>query len=192
MTGTIIKYNQERKYGFISYQGGEAFFYITSFVSSTVVPYEGMDVFFECSRTDKGIVAINISVANNNKLTNFIKLGNDRIKLHCIKSYGIKDDSDEIFDEYNDLQKRRKFFSKSISKDRDEFLMEFDKELLEEINDKIYEYESNSIYKKAKLHGYVNCLYIETYQGDEYYYYQDTCGFDIYQKLEEIDMYLCQ
>lgn len=30
-------------------------------------------------------------------------------------------------------------------------------------------------------------LYITTYQGDNYKYYQDTCGFDIYKKKEELD-----
>src|SRR5690625_5986299 len=93
MRGRVIKYFQDKGYGFIKDETGNSrFFHITKVKELSEIS-EGSLVEFKPEETNKGLACIDIIVLNENKPI-FIALGDVRSKLSNIKNYGL-DRSDE-------------------------------------------------------------------------------------------------
>src|SRR5690625_7578546 len=88
MRGRVIKYFQDKGYGFIKDETGNSrFFHITKVKELSEIS-EGSLVEFKPEETNKGLACIDIIVLNENKPI-FIALGDVRIKLSNIKNYGL-------------------------------------------------------------------------------------------------------
>ena len=106
----------------------------------------------------------------------FVILGNSRIRLSDIKTYGISwyDNAREFKEEepsdstYNDIMNY----------------------VRKEYNIASYVGYANIDNYVPEFYKYTKYLYIETYQGDYYDYYQVLSSFNIYKKLKELDSYL--
>lgn len=81
--------------------------------------------------------------------------------------------------EIEELAKKRVKYITNIIEDKQIQIQKKREELNNLLNSQEYGYAKN---------GKLIYLYITTYQGDNFKYYLDVCGFDIYKKLLEIDM----
>jgi len=89
MRGRIVRYNEQKGYGFIRGEdGAERFFHISG-VKSFESPSQGMIVEFMSSRNEKGLTATDIRIQVTKDRPAFVVLGDTRIKLTNIKSYGM-------------------------------------------------------------------------------------------------------
>ena len=119
----------------------------------------------------------------------FIRFGDDRIRLSTIKTYGIswygsaralKEANEDIYNDILDYVKEKfdiaPYHANHI------------------VSSRYANYaNSESDYVDKQVPEFYKCtkyLYIETFQGDCYEYYQVLEDFNIYNKLKELDSYL--
>lgn len=89
MRGSIVRYFDEKGFGFIESGGKEYFFHVKS-VSNRNEIESGAEVEFESETTTKGESAKAVRVV---QAPRFIIIGNERIKISNVKHYGVKRES---------------------------------------------------------------------------------------------------
>ena len=89
MRGSIVRYFDEKGFGFIESGGKEYFFHVKS-VSNRNEIESGTEVEFESETTTKGESAKDVRVV---QAPRFIIIGNERIKISNIKHYEVKRES---------------------------------------------------------------------------------------------------
>lgn len=186
MKGVIKNFVSDKGFGFIYGENGEVFFHISEITTKGIIPEPGMEVEFLQATNAKGDYAYNIKLTVNTKPI-FIRIGDTRIKLSNIKDYGIADGSEEILEEAEDLQYDLKSVYAIPIPARAQYY--FDNEYSQKQTN-LEKYTSTKRYKRAKK-GEAKYLYITTYQGDNYQFYECEVDWNIYHKLEELDNYLC-
>lgn len=209
MTGIIKNYIRERNFGFIYSGDTEIFYHVSEFVDKTVVPEAGMSVSFELQETVKGNQAHKICVIEDKRISKFLIFGDVRIKTSNIKNYGITNESNSYLNYVNsstkgtgnydevlkvkeiELQQTKKIWAGHpdiIA--REELSYEDSKKFFAECilnKDKLLK----SIEYQLALQGKLEFLYVTTYQGDNFRFYAHTCGFNVREKLNELDILLC-
>lgn len=222
MEGIIKNYNEQRGFGFIkTNQGKDVFFHITNWQSEEL-PQSNMLVSYSVEESEGKTFAVNVKLMR--KKQGVIVLGNNRIKISNIKSYGIDyepilhqrihksfdeicednenadwvviSDQGNYIDSTQRLLKSREYFN--------------DPDLIYKSGVKYYDDKGNIckyipslieiIFNSVKNKNLINynikkdfqflevpCLYIITYQGDNYRYNQLDCNFDVFEKVKEID-----
>ena len=146
MNGKIKMYNNEKGYGFIYSDDGDIFFHVKSFVDQSVIPCVGMQISFDFNVTPKGKEAYNIQILKNAS-SDFIEIGDLRFRASNISSYGIAADNLVWLQEKIDT----------------EILLE---------NDDDKKLELQGALNALGLIAYRRCLYIKTYQKEEYSFYE--------------------
>lgn len=186
MKGIIKNYNSDKGYGFISGDNGDVFFHISSLKDKGIILSTGMGVTYSQGTNEKGEYAFDIKVVEAVKPI-FIKFGSDRIKLSNIKNYGISDGSSEILtnlkrneDDLEQAEELLKIFGQAPQR-----------QAVRNLKESILEQKKSKKYQSAKT-GETPYLFITTYQGDNYRYYECECDWNIYEKLEQLDKYLCE
>lgn len=87
MEGRVVKFFDNKGYGFIIGEDGESyFFHISQLINSQSID-RGDLVYFSPTTSNKGKQARQVNVKETNK-KKFITIGNKRIKLSNIKEYG--------------------------------------------------------------------------------------------------------
>ena len=172
MNGIIKMYNEQKGFGFIQTQTRDVFFHISSVINKDALPERGLRATFEVKQTSRGEEAFNVTLIIQNR-PQFIKLGQDRIKLSDIKNYGIYAG--------NESKLVTRLEKKYISQD------EIDVGYPPYTKPGWYEVEVGEFIYTGKKYHYLS---IETYQGAEYKYSEKTANFNIYDKLKELDEYL--
>lgn len=86
MKGKIKTYNDKNGFGFILGEDGKDYFFHISKVKSIDNIQRGQTVEFSPAKNEKGLVAENVYIK---EIVNFIVIGDTRIKVSNIKSYGI-------------------------------------------------------------------------------------------------------
>lgn len=195
MEGRVIKYFNEKGYGFIKDEKGDNRFFHVSNIKSMNQISSGRLVEFIPSNNEKGLLAIDINIIEE-KAPVFLMLGDTRIKLSNIKNYGLDYTTVEKIDKKElPLTKTEKILKKTfgiplgiigaidgiaeggnpslgINIISDSF-----------VNSRIEERKINITYK---------VLYITTYQGDNFRFSQQDVDFNIDEKIREIDSYFCK
>lgn len=164
MKGKIIKYFEEKGYGFILDEKGEKRFFHISDTLSPLDIKEYLFVEFEPSKNKKGLSSTNIKITNKSTNTKFINIYDTNIKCSNIKQFGIA--------KANEL-----FFKKSDSFITDLFGVDTSTLITYEDLPELYEFETISLGKDLRGFEEVevpyNYLYITTYQGDNYKWKDD-------------------
>lgn len=87
MEGRVVKFFDNKGYGFITGEDGESyFFHISQLINSQSID-RGDLVYFSPTTSNKGKQARQVNVKETNK-KKFITIGNKRVKLSNIKEYG--------------------------------------------------------------------------------------------------------
>ncbi len=179
MKGKIIRYFEEKGYGFIKDEEGESrFFHITDVINTTSITLFS-DVAFDPSSNNKGGIAKNIKVIEAEKIPKFIIFGDVRIKLSNIKSYGM---------DVNKYTNKRKLEESSL--DRVVNNTGTVTALLNIMTDGIIPYTGHVEAKYEEEIVIKDVLYVTTYQGDNYRFEDGRVKFNINSKLKELDKYL--
>lgn len=188
MKGNIEKFFKEKGFGFITDKNGENRFFHISNVNGPENIFPGVEVEFTPEKNKKGLVALAIKIRNQEKPA-FIICGETRIKLSNIKNYGI-----DVETVTNKRQKLMKYTKEQMKTRRLEALPRgiakaFDHPLvgLGAFVDNMFEthYKKEIVDKKQ-----YNILYITTYQGDNYRFDERYAGFNVLEKLKELDQHL--
>ena len=192
MNGIISRFNTDKGYGFISADEGRIFFHISDIKSKQILPEEGQSVEFEITVTEKGSRAINIRIRHS-AVPLFIALGNTRIKTSSIKNYGIENESQDYQVNILCLDKNTQYETERLNMERASTSAIW---WTRHIEDTI---KSNKAEKEAALkspkyqlskENRLWVLYVNTYHGEEYRFYEYDCGFDIHEKQRELDKLL--
>ncbi len=196
MKGVVKTYNSEKGFGFITSDDGDIFFHINNVKNKAVVPVPGMAVEFQKGENEKGDFAQDITLAESTGKPVFIKLGNDRIKISNIKDYGIYDDSDSLLSEFKRNEKwiiDHELDLRQLKNDERTYwnLIPGREYELNEKKREQKELENSIRYQNALRHNLI-CLYLTTYQGNYYKYYECLEDWDINEKLKLLDTYLCE
>lgn len=206
MEGIIKNYNEERGFGFIRTDNGQDVFFHISNWENTNSPQKDMIVSYSLAESNGRTYATNVKYLT--KRQGVVILGNERIKISNIKTYGIS--------YYNEIHQRVHKYKyddfRTVDEDVDWIpgkelcvlyydekgnickykpdvgygILDFislvlgsgtytDEDKLEQLLKNEYEYKP------------LPYLYITTYQGDNYQYFQGVCDFDVKEKAEEID-----
>ncbi|MUK88418.1 hypothetical protein GMD78_08445 [Ornithinibacillus sp. L9] len=89
MRGQVIKYFDDKGYGFIKDENGDnRFFHISNLIGTNDKIHPSALVKFTPNSNEKGLTCLNIEVLKRNK-TNFISINNTNIKVSNIKEFGI-------------------------------------------------------------------------------------------------------
>lgn len=160
MRGKIIKYIEEKSYGFILDENGDKRFF---HISNTIKPLEiqaNQMIEFEPLENDKGLTAKNINILDSiNKINNkFIKIYDTNIKCNNIKQFGISKEKEFLY------KQKKEFFTSILFGEGNEKIFTWE-ELPEGTFQKGSESYMDDYTKIEKMHDY---LYITTYQGDNY------------------------
>lgn len=253
MKGIIKSYNRQKGYGFITTEDeSDIYFHISQIKNSEITPEEGLCVLFDTQNTHRGIQATHILIKCPSSYSQFIALGDMRIKCSNIKEYGIQNQSEDFLKQYDYAEQIERYdrelasYTQQIQFCYDEILSlggsEADAHRLlnaseigyhltgmlprknsitgqydlnrETVLDSLMKEKSKLIYLrdiasenkqkyvqefselrdsdtyKLAVQGKLESLYIITYQKDEYILDAHDCGFDIREKLQEIDQYL--
>src|SRR5690625_4245970 len=191
MRGRVLKYFQDKGYGFIKDENGDSrFFHITKVKDVTEI-LEGTLVNFKPEETKKGLSCVDITVLNENK-PKFIALGDVRIKLSNIKNYGLD------YETIEELVSEEKFYytkGEKISNRVGGTLLgilgaaaggaEGAAALASKGKWSDHYVERTTENVEYKI------LYITTYQGDNFRFHQKYESFNIEEKMKELDRYFC-
>lgn len=191
MKGRIKYYNKERGFGFIIGEDNKDYYMHISNVKSFQLPEQGRPVEFTESSNEKGPCAIDIFVLENKKTSSVIILGNVRIKKRNIKNYGITK-REYPYKKIYEYEKRSGKLERFLFGDLDYVWNGKVEKLSEEEYIDLYnEYfvVEDSMTEPPYVMKEVDCLYITTYQNDNYIFRQDDSDFDIYGKCAELDSY---
>lgn len=182
MNGRVKMYNKEKGYGFISDEDGNDYFFHISQVKNAelILGYDLVE--FYPTVNERGKVATNVRIVlQGNSKPTFIALGDVRIKLNNIKEYGISSEKVTV----------TRAVYESLFPLKDELPQIDNKGAL-----------TNLLYDLAKIgHELARAnrslydirskyLYITTYQGDEYKFYDYKSTFNIFEKEKELDNHL--
>lgn len=157
MKGKIIKYIEEKGYGFIlDEEGSKRFFHI----SDTVTPLEIAEqqfVEFEPGETEKGLISKQISITDSQNKSGFIKLYGTNIKASNIKQFGISEGEEKSY-----KARARGLFSKVKTYDSIEEVLEAQNltAVTNAFGEKVADYET--------VISTYHYLYVTTYQGDNF------------------------
>ena len=183
MKGVIRNYFDDKGFGFISGENGDVFFHIKNVMTREVKPCAGMSVEYQEGTNEKGKYAFDVKTSEENGKPLFIILGNDRIKISNIKEYGVADDSDNVLEELGSWEQELKL----RNPEHDPFTTETQ---YNNIKARYMELR-NSIKIEKAFKRDLKCLYLTTYQGNTYKYYECECDWNIYEKMKELDSVLC-
>lgn len=193
MKGRVKMYKEDKGYGFIiSDEGDDIFFHVSNFHSSDV-PQQGDSVLFDIVKNERGFSAVNIKVDKRMKGAKFVNLGEHRIRVSNIKSYGIgkvECTYEKVFEfipmdgvlgilgagdwvETSELRLVSREFVWGIQPYR---CLKRDGK-----------YYHDNVLKEPFIKKNVAYLYVQTYQNDEIEFYEDNAPFDIFKKQKEID-----
>ena len=199
MLGHIKMFNESRGFGFIIGDDGNDYFFHISSVKNFEPIFWGVRVEFSPDKNEKGRLASNVTIQKQQmRKSSFISLGNVRIRISNIKNYGIAkgekyyikvyehstSSCDSFFSqvildryEWHGLKKEVKnpncWGGKKIIKSRSGEIKPTNRDLYSRKDDIIIEH--------------VDYLYITTFQGDNYRFYETDVSFNIYDKCQEID-----
>src|SRR5690625_73222 len=191
MRGRVIKYFQDKGYGFIKDETGNSrFFHITKVKELSEIS-EGSLVEFKPEETNKGLACIDIIVLNENKPI-FIALGDVRIKLSNIKNYGLDIETiEELVSEEKIYYTKGEKISNRVGGTLLGILgaAAGGAEGAASLASK-GKWGDHYVHRKTKNIKY-NVLYITTYQGDNFRFHQKYVDFDIEKKMDELDRYFC-
>lgn len=183
MNGRIKMYDANKGFGFILGSDNSEYFFHISHVENQQEVKKGMKVTFRPTRTLRGEGAVSIHIDSNNYKTKptFIVVGDTRIKLSNIKEYGISSGTLYFYKEMVEDPDAEGFIAFLIGgRKATGRLIEISRE----------DYNDDREYLgEEKLAKKVNYLYITTYQGQNYTFYETHCNFNIYSKCEELDNY---
>lgn len=191
MKGRIKYYNKERGYGFIIGEDNKDYYMHISNVKSLQLPEQGRLVKFTKYSNEKGPYAIDIFVSENKEAASVIILGNVRIKKGNIKNYGIAK-REYPYKKIYEYEKRSGKLERFLLGELDYVWNGKVEKLSEEEYIDLYnEYfvVEDSMTEPPYVMKEVDCLYITTYQNDNYIFRQDNNDFDIYEKCAELDSY---
>lgn len=90
MQGRIKHYNTEKGFGFIIGEDSKDYFFHVSSFKASILPSQGMELYFKPGRNDKGFVADDITVVQN--VHPFLSINGHDIKKSNIKNYGISEE----------------------------------------------------------------------------------------------------
>lgn len=97
MKGKIIKYMEDKGYGFILDENGlKRFFHISDTLSPLDIKIYQM-VEFEPDENEKGLISKKIQIKNTENNNKFIIINNTNIKCSNIKQFGISTDKDIFY-----------------------------------------------------------------------------------------------
>lgn len=142
MKGKVIKYFEDKGFGFIKTSDSREVFFHISDVNEVGNIMRGVDVQFTLGENNKGLCAKNIEVSLQAVRPQFISIGDERIKLSNIKHYGVHEETEEVplYERFEEAGYQYGFLDKLS---------------------KFIDYSTKSSYT----------LYITTYQGDNYRYH---------------------
>lgn len=204
MNGKIKVYKDEKGYGFILGEDGQDYFFHISNVKSVNSIRRGDNVDFEIQRNEKGYFADNIKI--NNILSNkFISFGNVRVNKANIKNYGISREKVKYIKIYQ--KEINKIFGLNllVKYEWNGELVEFTDEicyLTEDYNGmigcgcKLSRDRDGKLYclgvdfrlqKDDFVDKIQEYLYVTTYQGDNFKFFENKVNFKISDKLKELD-----
>ncbi|OCL90514.1 cold-shock protein [Aliarcobacter thereius] len=161
MNGKIIKYIEEKGYGFILDENGfKRFFHISDTLSPLDIKIHQM-VEFEPDENEKGLISKEIQIVHTKHNTKFITINNTNIKCSNIKQFGISSGTDVFY-------KRiiKSFFG--FTEEKVEILKYEDlPELNIEIDD-VFTLPGKDTKGYTKIEEPYDYLYITTYQGNNH------------------------
>ncbi len=212
MKGIVKMFNHEKGFGFISGQDGDVFFHISKVINNGLIPEIGTSVEFEQDTNEKGLFAYDVHLIerNNNSKPEFLRIGDSRIKLSNVKIYGIERD-ESILNYAKNCENGITNLTKECDRCKEAYRLEKAgdqargysyghpcrdryEDVQEKLNKEKNEYAEliESVPYKLALKGNLRYLYIETYQGNSYKFYEYECDWDLDEKLALLDKYLCE
>jgi len=97
MKGKIIKYVEEKGFGFIlDEKAGKRFFHISDTLNPLEIK-EQLFVEFEPHESEKGLISTKIRITDSITNTKFIKIYDTNIKCSNIKQFGISQGSEQFY-----------------------------------------------------------------------------------------------
>jgi cold shock CspA family protein len=194
LNGRIKSFFKDKGYGFIVSGTGTYFFHVSQLLS-TVTPVRGSTVRFKYRKSKAIAFDIEIVFSKNAKV---IALGTKRMFIKNVKAYGT--DVREFYFE-KIYQVKKGFWTTSIafeafsqweepdegrianvtSKENQTFKRYRDEE--GELKESDFETDNETIELRQ-----ICCLYVIDENGQEHVFREDKAGFNIYQKLEELDI----
>ncbi len=190
MRGKVIKYFDDKGYGFIKdEEGHNRFFHITKVKNHTISV--GNVVKFDPERTDKGLACVNITVLNDRRPT-FIAFGDTRVKLSNNKSYGVDYETiEEVISEKEiQLSKGQRVGNRitgtvlgviGAAASGPAGMVEMARKV--SWGKSYTEVETGDVEYKI--------LYVTTYQGDNFRFHEKHVDFDVQKKIDQLDTYFC-
>lgn len=158
MKGKIVKYVEEKGYGFIlDENGNKRFFHITDTLNPLEIK-EYQTVEFEPFENEKGLASKKVELINKNRPA-FIKIYDTNIKCSNIKQFGISTGTETLF------KKNKGILSGLFGNDHEEVVRFEDLPARHEIGE-IYFGKDTTNY--TQIEETFNYLYITTFQGDNY------------------------
>lgn len=212
MNGRIKMFNEERGFGFILGEDQNDYFFHISNVKSAEPVFGGCFVTFTPGENTRGKVAKDVVLQQGTAgRPTFIGFGDVRIKLGNIKNYGLSEGehcyakvytlyrpelfvdslADCLFGKTEWIWTGEKVDLGTWDFGKMEFCPVYQRvgEEITKVHDSSYRYgikTTNDIIREPEEY-----LYVTTFQGDNYRFFQSSAGFDIHEKLAELDKYLC-
>jgi len=201
--GTIKRYNDQKGYGFIRGEDGNDRFFHVSSVKSSEQPIQGAAVRFTPSQNERGLTAVDIYVKTKNASPAFIIFGDTRIKLSNINNYGISTET-RYYQKVYEIEDTSSTWSRLVSswvfKGKTVAITDYDVSLFTH-NRQLKKYYTsgkshfdqaglnhpNTADKSDLITKKVKYLYVTTYQGDNFQFYEDATAFNINDKCSELD-----
>lgn len=162
MKGKIIKYIEDKGYGFILDENGlKRFFHISDTLSPLDIKLYQM-VEFEPEENNKGLVSKKIQITHKNNDTKFITINNTNIKCNNIKQFGISSDKEILY-------KRNKSILALFAGNDEEVIVRYEDLPYETImGPGTRELPTKDTRDYTKIERTYDYLYITTYQGDNH------------------------
>lgn len=169
MKGRIIKFFEDKGYGFLIDENGEQRFFHVKSVKSPLDICVRAEVEFSPLETPKGMSAVDIVVLVKNEKSRYVKIGDIRLARSNIKKYSVSDEYYYQVIDKNFKSEGAKAFS---------VIGEVAKVLLSSGD---YDSESSLLKEKKPILS----LHVRTYQGDDYVWTESE--IDIDKVLEDLD-----
>lgn len=212
MKGRVIKYVQDKGFGFVKDENNESRFFHLSNVNGIDEISVGKLVEFSPAKNEKGLICLDINVISskkhveNNQKPKFITIGNNNIKISNIKEFGIsignkiKAAKVPIYRENPDhknggfLKKllRSKYIGtesyteipyKDLTLFEGEYILPY--HMVRDSSNSVKKVNLQLSLKKSKVKFvYWRYLYITTYQNDNYQFYEYE--YEIDKTLSEL------